>query len=544
MKWSEQKERMDLGRERSRWKKVKVIPPSLDNKKYRSDIVKFANEQFYIETREPIKIESWQIKEIIEPLFYSGKQYRLAVIGLCKKEGKSTLASIVALHKLLYGDDFSEIYICANDLQQAQNTVFSKITRCIELNYKLAIELKITADRIENKKTGSFIQVLPQDFSGTGGFSPALVIFDELWAYRLENARRFFELLCENPARPDFLCLIISHAGYEKSGLLYELFEAGQDNKNPDYFYYWSHENKASWKTKAFLTRQKNKPGMRPNLFRRLYANQWVDSEQSFFTETDYNSCVNKELRPALPDRNLVIYIGVDASVSGDASAVVSVTRTIEKIRLIGYRVWQPTRQKKMNLDATIGNYLRKLYQDFRVKKILYDPFQLHDLMTRLKNEGLPVEELRQSQSNCIAFSQLLYELLHYGNIEFYPNKELKEHILNSAIKESPQGFRITKRTTTGRKIDLAIALAEACFTCSQQKITTQPGRTYVKGKGWSSPRLATGRGGGKVFFAGELQSGGVKKEPEKLKKLKLKILSKRTEKKKRGRIYFRGMGG
>lgn len=536
----EQLEAMKKGRENSRQKKAKLTPLLLTSKKYKTDIVRFANEQFFIETKRPIVLESFQIEEIIKPLFYSGKAYHLAVIGLTKKEGKSTLASIVALHKVLYGNDFSEIYICANDLEQGQHTIFSKIVRCIELNRRLFAKLKVTTDKIENKETGSFIQVLPQDFKGSGGFSPCLVIFDELWGFQLENARRFFELLCENPARPDFLCLIISHAGYEKAGLLYELYESGLDNKNSDYFFYWSHENKASWKTKGFLNRQRYKPGMRPNLYKRLYQNQWVDSERNFFTEGDYNSCLNRELRPALSDKNLLIFVGVDASVTGDASAVVAVTRTLEnKIRLIGYRIWQPTRIKKMNLDMTIARYLRELYQNFRVKKIVYDPYQLHSLMQNLKSEGLPCEELAQTQGNTISYSQLLYELIHYGNIEFYPNKELREHILNASIKESNMGFRLVKGHYS-KKIDLAVALAMAVYSCSQQKITTRVGRVYDRKHGFSSNREGSGVVSGKIFYGGELKSGGVKTGTE---KLKLKILGKKTEKKRHKQVYFRGIG-
>lgn len=535
IKAKEQIKAMQKGREKSRQKKAKLTPLRLTSKKYKNDIVRFANEQFFIETKKPIVLESFQIEEIINPLFYSGKKYHLAVIGQCKKEGKSTLGAIIALHKILYGNDFSEVYICANDLEQGVHTIFSKITRCIELNYKMAVKLKVTGDKIENKETGSFIQVLPQDFKGSGGFSPCLVIFDELWAYQLENARRFFELLCENPARSDFLCLIISHAGYEKAGLLYELYESGLENKNPDYFFYWSHENKASWKTKAFLNRQRYKPGMRPNLYKRLYQNQWVDSERSFFTEEDYNSCLNRDIRPALSDKNLVIFVGVDASVTGDASAVVSVTRTIEKIRLVGYRIWQPTRIKKMNLDITIGNYLRELYQNFKIKKILYDPYQLHDLMTRLKSEGLPTEELTQTQGNTISYSQLLYELIHYGNIEFYPNKELKEHILNASIKESDKGFRLIKGTGT-KKIDLCVALAEAVYACSQQKIVTRIGRVYDKKHGFSSEREDNGITSGKIFYGSELKTSGKKETKPTEKKLKIQ-----TTKKKQ--VYYRGMG-
>ncbi|MBA7560499.1 hypothetical protein ES695_03520 [Candidatus Atribacteria bacterium 1244-E10-H5-B2] len=463
------REKSIIGNRFVRAKRPLVEPKSLEDPEYRDNIVKFLNEQFYIETRKPIVIEDWQA-EILNDIFHKDKHYSTVLLGLPKKQGKSTcfLAGI-NLWRLIYGPDFGEQYICCNDLEQGKSVVFSRIVRCIELNHGLLAILNITSDKVELTSKGNFIQVLPQDFSGSSGYSPSMVTYDELWGFQLESARRFFEVLCENPARPDFMTLIASHAGYEKRGLLWELYQSGLDKKNKpeDFYFLWSHEHKASWVTPEFLERQKNRPGMRPEVYKRFWLNEWTESELSFFMERDYLSCVNKDLRPVISNKTLEIWIGVDASVSSDTSCVVAVTRTAERrIRLVTYKIWKPTQKKKMDLDATVGNALLELNKNFKVIGIYYDPYQLHMMMTNLRKEGLPCREVTQTQATTIAYSQLLYELIRYRNIEFYPNEELREHIMNAEIKDSEKGFRIVKGGNSRNKIDLGIGLAMAAFGC------------------------------------------------------------------------------
>jgi len=55
-----------------RARKALVKPPSLKDPAYRTDIIRFAEEQFYIpETRKPIVLEPFQKKDILKPLFYA-----------------------------------------------------------------------------------------------------------------------------------------------------------------------------------------------------------------------------------------------------------------------------------------------------------------------------------------------------------------------------------------------------------------------------------------------------------------------------------------
>ncbi|GAJ09858.1 unnamed protein product, partial [marine sediment metagenome] len=68
---------------------------------YKDDIIKYLQDQYYlIETHEPVILEAWQKTRIFEPLFKLNedglRKFSLAVIGLPKKNSKSTMASMVA----------------------------------------------------------------------------------------------------------------------------------------------------------------------------------------------------------------------------------------------------------------------------------------------------------------------------------------------------------------------------------------------------------------------------------------------------------------
>jgi len=77
--------------------------------------------------------------------------------------------------------------------------------------------------------------------------------------------------------------------------------------------------------------------------------------------------------------------------------------------------------------------------------------------------------EIVQTQANCIAFSQNLYDLIKNQRITFYPDEEVRESLINCKCVYSDRGWRIVKKSGK-RKIDLAISLALASFLASGTK--------------------------------------------------------------------------
>ncbi|MBA7566568.1 hypothetical protein ES695_19715 [Candidatus Atribacteria bacterium 1244-E10-H5-B2] len=452
-----------------RYKKPEIPPAGFDNPEYKTDIIKFAEEQFYIpETNSPIVLEDWQKEEILKPLFYGDRNYTMALLGETKKSGKSTLAALISMWYLFFGEKDSEIYLAARDKDQASWIVFRKLTKAIEMNKYALIRCKITRDAIEVPSSRSILRCLPTDVS-CAGLNPSLVVFDELWSYEYESMQRFFEEMTTVPTRENPLALIVTYAGYDDETLLYQLYKKGMELKkdpDPSFFFYWEGENgipinRMPWQSEKYLKQQEGR--LRKNTYLRLHENRWVEDITQFIDMDKFDQCVNKDLTPILPNKNIKIWVGIDASVSGDSTAVVAVTRKEDKIILANYKKWQPSKKNPIDLEETVEKYIIDLDRDFDLQLAYYDPYQLHRSSMTLKKKGIRMEELPQTVGNTIDFSQNLYDLIQFGNIVFYPSQELRRHIKSCKAKEMERGYRIVKGSQSS-KIDLAIAMAMASF--------------------------------------------------------------------------------
>jgi phage terminase large subunit-like protein len=121
-----------------------------------------------------------------------------------------------------------------------------------------------------------------------------------------------------------------------------------------------------------------------------------------------------------------------------------------------------------LDIDNTIGAFLRELYKNYRLDKILYDPYQLHDLSTRLRSDGLPMVEYPQSVPNLTAMGQNLYDLIKFENLVLYPDDFMRTCASHAIAIQSSRGWRIAKEKTSN-KIDVIVALAMASWAAVEK---------------------------------------------------------------------------
>ena len=178
-----------------------------------------------------------------------------------------------------------------------------------------------------------------------------------------------------------------------------------------------------------------------------------------------WDACVDLEHSPPLPDKSNHLWVGVDASVKKDRSAVVSVYRDGDKLKLGPKRFWQPSSDDPMDLEETMEAYLLELYQGYSLLSVRYDPFQFHRSATTLQKKGLPMQEFPQTGPNLTEMGQNLYDLVEYGNMVLYPCKDLRYEATCAIAKETGRGLRIVKEKSS-QKIDQIVALAMAAL-CS-----------------------------------------------------------------------------
>jgi phage terminase large subunit-like protein len=425
------------------------------------------------ETREPFVLLEAE-KRFIAEAFRTDADGRLLypeqVYAAPKKSGKTGFGAIMTLTTVLvYGGAFSEGFCCANDYEQAQGRVFQAIRRIVEASPLLRRSAKVTANRIEFD-TGASIVAIASDYAGAAGANPTITTFDELWGYTSERSHRLWDEQVPPPTRKIACRLTVTYAGFEgESELLEGLYkrgmklpEIGPDLRAGDgLLMFWTHRPVAPWQSEAWLNQMRGQ--LRPNAFLRLIENRWVTSESSFVDDEWLDACTDPEARPVVADRGMSVWLGVDASVKRDSTAIVACTWDSEakKVRLVGHRVFQPSADDPINFEMTVAGTVRSFAHRFGVRQCLYDPYQMQAVAQRLAGEGVPMVEFAQSVPNLTEASTNLYELVRARGIVLYPDAGIRLAFNRAITLETTRGWRIAKEKTS-HKIDVVVALAMA----------------------------------------------------------------------------------
>lgn len=392
-----------------------------------------------------------------------------------KKSGKTTFAAIYVITIiLLYGGAYPEAICAANDYEQSVGRVFAAIRRIIECSPQLRDEAKITTDKIVI--FGAVIIAIPANYASAAGSNHVIAVFDELWGYVSESSRRLFDELVPPPTRRVACRLTVSYAGFEgESALLEELYRRGlqqpQIARNlyagDGILMFWSHEPVAWWQTDAWLAEMRRT--LRPNQFLRMIENRFVTSESSFIDMAAWDRCVDPRIGHAVNDPSLPIWVGVDASIKHDCTAIVATTwdQQRQQVRLVTHRLFQPSPEEPLDFEATIERTVLDLRKRFLLCKVLFDPFQMQATAQRLTRAGVLVEEFPQSPSNLTTIAQNLFELIRGQNLLVYPDRDIRLAMSRAVATETPRGWRITKQVQS-HKIDLVIALAMAAHAAIQ----------------------------------------------------------------------------
>ena len=431
--------------------------------KYKEDIIQFAEKEVYLpEKRQKlITLEDWE-REVFTDCFYKNRP-RLILVSLAKKNGKSTFSAIV-LNWFLVTQEPGEIYICSNSKDQSSFITYRKIVSMIRKNPKLDKKCRIHADYIENIKTGTILRCLSSSYRSSAGLNCLLICIDELASFDTDSLRFFFEELQLSPVYKYPLILVTSTAGRNEEGILWDLVKESKKGNTPEsYFYIKQGEeaNPSSFVTEKYLNSQEHKPGMRPNLFKRLHKNLWVSEEDSFITDEDFRACIDYKLvkRPKI---KIPIWLGLDVGYRNDYTAICGVGKVNNKIFSVDHKVYIPLKTEEMQFDD-VKRYLIELSKIYDIQGVYFDPYQAIQLAQDLRKEGINMVELPQTQGNCIAFSQCLFNLIKSQGINFYESEEFRLSLINCKVVYSIRGWRIVKKSGT-KKIDLAIALGMASY--------------------------------------------------------------------------------
>jgi hypothetical protein len=386
-----------------------------------------------------------------------------------KKSGKTTFAALHALiMTILFGEHFPEAVLVANDYEQAQGRVFEMVKRIVEASPALRREAKVTGNRITFPALNAVISPIASDYAGAAGGNQCISVFDEVWAYTSERSRRLWDELVPPPTRKVALRLSVTYAGFEgESTVLEALYRRGMQlpeiapnlHAGDGLLMFWSHEPVAPWQTEAWLAEMRR--SLRPNAYLRMIENRFVTSESTFIDMGWYDQCVVPEMKPTFADEDLAIWVGIDASVKRDSTAVVATTwdKPSQSVRLIFHRVFQPTPEEPLDFEQTVEKTVLELKARFRLRRVLFDPFQMQASAQRLARAGVKMEEFPQTVPNLTAASQNLFELMQARTLQLYPAADIRLAMSRAVAIESARGWRIAK-DKQAHKIDVVVALA------------------------------------------------------------------------------------
>ena len=417
-------------------------------------------------------------RQFLRHAFTMGQDGRLLYSELMyacpKKSGKTTFAAIFVITILvLFGDAYPEAICAANDYEQSVGRVFAAIKRIVECSPLLRAGAKIIADKI-TLPGGAVIIAIPSNYASAAGANHVIVVFDELWAYATERLRRLFDELVPPPTRPIACRLTVTYAGFRgESALLEELYERGL--KQPEVstnlhagdgmLMFWSHEPVAPWQTAAWIADMRR--SLRPIQFARMIENRFVDVDSDFINMAFWDLCTDSRIGRMVADRAVPIWVGIDASVRHNSTALAAVTwcKDQQRVRLVTHRIFTPNPNREIDFAIDVEQTVRDLNQRFALREVRYDPFQMAASSQRLLREGIPMKEYPQTVGNLTAMGENLFQLIKGRNLLVYPDDVIRLAVSRAVAVEGSRGWKIAKDKQS-HQIDIVIAMGMAAFAC------------------------------------------------------------------------------
>lgn len=422
---------------------------------------------------QPFALEPWQHHDIIAPLFGTVgpdglRQYREALVGLPRKNGKSELAAGIALYMLVADGEYgAEVYSVAGSRAQA-GIVFKTAVDMVRASPMLRAACKVYRSVIEVPELGAIYRVLSADANLAHGYNPHAAIIDELHVH--PNGELYEAMRTGTAARAQPLILSITTAGEAQHGIAWDVYQRGMGGQDPRMFHYWrglphgsdltdiaavKRENPASWVSETFLEDQMR--SLPPAVYARLHANMWwAGATEAWLTldQVRANQHPDSEIDPAQS-----VVIAVDAASKRDTTAVMMVQKQPDG--RFTRKCWHFEADDALGyLDyGAVEHLIRELCSTYDVRRVAFDPFQMVRTSQILAAEGVPVETFPQNDTRMVPASSLLYDLILEERLVLDHCATCQNQLLSAAVAETARGWRLHKLKSKSA-IDSTVALA------------------------------------------------------------------------------------
>ncbi len=428
--------------------------------------------------KKRLVLEPWQIWNICCVFGWvhkSGTQkdtrrFRRWFLVVPRKNGKSAIASGVALYMLCADDEFgAEVYSGATNEKQAWE-VFRPARLMVQKlpALKAKFDIEILAKQLHRPEDGSRMETIIGDPGD--GQSPSCSIHDEYHEH-LDDAQ-VDTMLTGMGARDQPLQLLITTAGENLAGPCYAMIleqrerlagighNGGPPIDDDTFFAEYAADEDDDWKTEATLRKANPNIGISVSLeyllarqrdaistprkrgvFKTKHLNLWVAAKAAFFDIEKWRACTDASIPVRFADAALLdrfrgrrCIISLDLASKVDVAAMeflfpplgARATKADPYIRIgryflpskavedvSAYQGWDAQALLDVN-EGDITDYeeieiaIGEARDIFDVEWVAYDPAQATMLVTRLMKAGAPVLEVRPSVLN---FSEPMKEL-------------------------------------------------------------------------------------------------------------------------------------
>ena len=368
------------------------------------------------------------------------------ILFVPRKSGKTTIASIIALYELQFGDAGPEVFTLATNREQA--SICFDSSKAIVENMKSELAAKFIIYRSELKKTGdstSTYRALSRDNRKSGdGKNPSCAMIDE--AAQIVDRQSIEVLHSGMGARKNPLRMYLTTASFTKEtkffedlthfknmirgasgdnnrwfGLCYSI-DAGDEWSNPEV---WGKANpmlgvSVTREHIAHMAEEANAKPASLNEFLCKQLNIYVSANSAWIDRRYWDESVDK-----MPeDKPESTFMAFDLAHSRDLNAICTLHRYSEENFYAKFQFFLPeealgfipNHYKSIYLQAiesgilrlTQGNvtdfpeiesYIKQQCIEHDVKEIGFDPYNAASLVANLYGAGLPVKKVGQGMA-------------------------------------------------------------------------------------------------------------------------------------------------
>lgn len=412
------------------------------------------------------------------------RRFRRGFLGISKKNGKSQIASGLALYfGLADGEIQPEVVMAASSRDQA-NVMFRESKNMVNKSSAIRKLCRVvdSRKRIELPSESGYVMVISSEASTSEGLNCSLVLQDEIHVW---YGRELYDSLkYATIARNHGLIMSMTTAGDDKEGVCFEdwnyalqvirgdvvdvellpiVYTAdGMDLEDPRSWYAANPSLGTVLSEDEFrtsLTEAKQSP-VRWNSFKRYRLGIWSDAAKAWLDMDRWNECETTITKDDLIGRRC--FGGLDLSHKKDLTAFILY---FPEFNAFLCWAWTTTYQVNLRGQKNKAGYLQfiedgeltaiegeviehefvkekiiELAGIYNIESIAYDPYSAQQISVDLESEGLDMASFRQGFVSLSEPTKGFEELVLQRKIQHFGSRLLRWTASNVTVAEDPAG--------------------------------------------------------------------------------------------------------